>query len=154
MFVQLSQIAKANLGYKSLQNAFFYVNQATIDTYGIEPKYLTPILMLRDIDVTSFYQKASPTLWLFNCKDKKSDLRGTGAIRYIEAMASRSATEKKQVLSRKQFKKHLRHKVADFGTLQRHGRAITAFGCARLSAPLSRRFSSLSPPLSINAVIV
>jgi hypothetical protein len=96
MFVELSQIANAHLGYKSLQNAFFYVNQATIDTYGIEPKYLTPILMLRDIDVGTYYQEVSPTLWLFNCKDKKADLRGTGAIRCIEAMAGRSANEKKQ----------------------------------------------------------
>ena len=86
-FVQLSRIANAHLGYKSLQNAFFYVNQATIDTYGIEPKYLTPILMLRDIDAATYYQEASPTLWLLNCKDKETDLRATGAIRYIEAMA-------------------------------------------------------------------
>jgi hypothetical protein len=96
MFVQLSEIAKVRLGYKSLQNGFFYVNQATIDTYGIEPKYLTPILMLRDVDATTYSQKVSPARWLFNCKDKRSDLRGTGAIRYIEAMANRSATKKKQ----------------------------------------------------------
>lgn len=95
-FVELSKIADAHLGYKSLQNTFFYVNQATIDTYGIEPKYLTPILKLRDIDVGAFHQEAISSLWLFNCSDKKADLRGTRALRYIEAMANRAATEKKQ----------------------------------------------------------
>ena len=52
--------------------------------------------MLRDVDVTTYYQEVSPARWLFNCRDRKSDLRRTGAIRYIEAMANRSATEKKQ----------------------------------------------------------
>ena len=96
MFVQLAEIATARLGYKSLQNGFFYVNQATIDTYGIEAKYLTPILMLRDLDATTYYQHPSDSRWLFNCREKRSDLRGTGALRYIEAMANRPATEKKQ----------------------------------------------------------
>jgi len=96
MFTQLSNIATVSLGYKSLQNNFFYVNKATIDTYGIEKKYLVPMLMLRDLDPSSFEQKPKPSLWLFACRDKRSDLRGTGAFRYIEAMADRSASEKKQ----------------------------------------------------------
>lgn len=96
MFTQLANIATVSLGYKSLQNNFFYVNKPTIDTYGIEKKYLVPILMLRDLDPSSFGQSPTPSLWLFVCRDKRSDLRGTGAFRYIDAMADRSASEKKQ----------------------------------------------------------
>jgi hypothetical protein len=96
MFTDLENIADVSLGYKSLQNTFFYVNKATIDTYGIEKKYLVRILMLKDMDVTGYYQTAASDQWLFACREKKSDLRGTGALRYIEAMADRSAVEKKQ----------------------------------------------------------
>ena len=43
MFVHLSELSKVSLGFKSLQNSFFYVNQATIDTYRIEKRFLIPI---------------------------------------------------------------------------------------------------------------
>jgi len=96
MFTKLGKIATVSLGYKSLQNNFFYLNKATIDTYGIEKKYLISILMLRDLDASSFEQSPTSSLWLFACREKRNDIRGTGALRYIEAMADRSATEKKQ----------------------------------------------------------
>ena len=96
MFTALSTIAKVSLGFKSLQNNFFYLNKATIDTFNIESVYLTPILMMRDLDGKAYRQKVEPSLWLFNCRASKADLRGTGALRYIEAMADRPAAEKKQ----------------------------------------------------------
>lgn len=96
MFAELSSIAKVSLGYKSLQNNFFYLNQSTIDTFGIEKKYQTPVLMMRDLNGRAYDQNPQPSLWLFNCKDSKADLRGTGALRYIEAMADHSAADKKQ----------------------------------------------------------
>ena len=96
MFVPLSDLATVALGFKSLQNDFYYVNKPTIETYGIEKRYLTPILMLKALDGHTFFQSPTPDQWLFSCKDKKVDLRGTGALKYIEAMADRSAAEKKQ----------------------------------------------------------
>jgi hypothetical protein len=96
MFAELSTLARVSLGYKSLQNNFFYLNEATIDSFGVEKKYLTPILMMKDLNGRAYKQAPEGTLWLFNCKDKKADLRGTGALRYIDAMADHPATEKKQ----------------------------------------------------------
>ncbi|HLP66084.1 MAG TPA: hypothetical protein VK181_01045 [Rhizobium sp.] len=96
MFKPLHSFAKVSLGYKSLQNNFFYVNKATIATYGIEGKFLIPMLMLRDLDPANYKQKPTPSLWLFSCKEKQGDLRGTGAWRYIEAMADRAAADRKQ----------------------------------------------------------
>jgi hypothetical protein len=96
MFTALRTIADVSLGYKSLQNDFFYVNKATISTYGIEKKFLIPMLMLKDLDTAVYEQSPTPELWLFACKEKRGDLRGTGAWRYIETMADRSAAEKKQ----------------------------------------------------------
>lgn len=96
MFVPLQSIARISLGYKSLQNNFFYVNKATISTYGIEAKFLIPMLMLKDLYPEKYNQKPKADLWLFACKESRGDLRGTGAWRYIESMADRQATEKKQ----------------------------------------------------------
>jgi hypothetical protein len=96
MFTRLSSLATVSLGYKSLQNDFFYVNKATIDTYGIEKAYLVPILMLRDLNSSVFEQSPKSSLWLFNCRNDRKDLHGTGALHYIDAMAHRRAADKKQ----------------------------------------------------------
>lgn len=96
MFVRLSGLARATLGYKSLQNDFFYLGKETIDTYGIEKQYLKPLFMLKDFDAGSYLQAPEPRLWLFHCQDKERDLRGTGAYRYILTMADRAATQRKQ----------------------------------------------------------
>jgi hypothetical protein len=96
MFAPLSELATVNLGFKSLQNNFFYVNKATVDTYSIEAKFTMPIYRLADLAATSFRQQLEATTWLLNCREKKGDLRATGTLRYIEAMAGRSAAERKQ----------------------------------------------------------
>jgi hypothetical protein len=96
MFVPLSDVAHATLGYKSLQNDFFYVGKETIDTYGIEKQYLKPIFMLKDFDASGYLQTPEPRLWLFHCQDEEHDLRGTGAYRYIQTMADRAAAQRKQ----------------------------------------------------------
>ena len=96
MFVSMSEIAQVSLGFKSLQNNFFYLNKATIDTYGIESHFLTPLLRRPDMDFNLFFQNPDIAQWLFDCRVARSDLRGTGALKYIDAMADRAATEKKQ----------------------------------------------------------
>ncbi|HEY0307839.1 MAG TPA: hypothetical protein VGB94_06750 [Acidobacteriaceae bacterium] len=96
MFVSLSELAHAALGYKSLQNNFFYVGKDTIETYGIEKQYLKPIFMLRDLDSAKYIQAPVPRLWLFHCQEEERDLRGTGAYRYIQTMSEHAATQRKQ----------------------------------------------------------
>ena len=96
MFTSISEIAKVSLGFKSLQNQFYYLNKTTIDTYGIESRFLKPLLKLRDMNSTLFFQNPGIPQWLFDCQISKNDLRGTGALKYIEAMADQRATQKKQ----------------------------------------------------------
>jgi hypothetical protein len=96
MFVPLSELARAALGYKSLQNNFFYVSKATIDTYGIEAEFLKPIFMLKDLKASQYEQEPSTRVWLFYCQSEERDLRGTGAYRYIQTMSERGATQRKQ----------------------------------------------------------
>ena len=103
----LEQVGRVSLGYKSLQNEFFYLERTTVDRFEIEPEFLKPVFMLRDINPAAFVQAERPRLWLFYCQKDEGDLRGTGAYRYIQAMAGRSATRRKQAGTRRTIRETL-----------------------------------------------
>ena len=95
-FTTLDQIAKVSLGYKSLQNDFYYVNKATIDSYGIENRFLQPMILLSELNGGAYIQTPTASTWVFICREKEADLRGTGALRYIHARSEAPAAERKQ----------------------------------------------------------
>lgn len=92
----LDEIADVHLGFKSLQNEFFYLSAKEVGNYGIESQYLRDIFVLSDFDSQKFVQTPQQSTWLFYCREKENDLRGTAALKYIQAMANRPATLKKQ----------------------------------------------------------
>lgn len=92
----LSELARVGLGYKSLQNQFFYVDKKTLATFKIEKQFIVPILRMKDLNGSAFLQKAKGRRSLFFCDLDEADLRGTGALRYIRAMADSPAAPKKQ----------------------------------------------------------
>jgi hypothetical protein len=51
---------------------------------------------MKDVDASSYIQKGKNSYRLFCCTEKESDLRGTGALKYIKAMADVPAPVKKQ----------------------------------------------------------
>ena len=55
-----------------------------------------PILGLRDLDTESYLQKMTTRLSLFYCNHPEDELKGTGALRYIRAVAHHAARRKKQ----------------------------------------------------------
>jgi len=112
----LDKIAKVGLGFKSLQNQFFYLEKETITTYEIESKYLKPILQLADLDADAYKQTVKPSLRVFWCKDKEQDLRGTGALEYIRAMEKIPASEKKQAGKKQTIKSALQAQTSKGGT--------------------------------------
>lgn len=93
---RLSDYLKVELGYKSLMNDFFYLDQATIDTWSIEKRFLKPIMTIRDLDGTKYYQPTSGAIQLFYCDVEPGDLRGTGADRYMQWAARQETGAKKQ----------------------------------------------------------
>ena len=92
----LSDLAEVHLGYKSLQNEFFYLTKDTIDQFRIEDEYLREIYRFSDFDTQAYLQSPTRATWLFYCRKSEADLRGTGALKYIRNMAKRPATVKKQ----------------------------------------------------------
>lgn len=92
----LDNLANIGIGFKSLQNDFFYVNQETIDTYGIEKRFLNPIYTLKAFSASRYLQKPTCTYMVLTCNEPEGDLKGTGVLKYIRTMAGRSAKQKKQ----------------------------------------------------------
>jgi hypothetical protein len=93
---KLEEIARVGLGFKSLQNQFFYVSKETIRDFEIEKRYLRPIYQLADLESSKYRQTKKSVQWVFYCRDGEQDLRGTGALRYIRTVGKRPAAEKKQ----------------------------------------------------------
>jgi hypothetical protein len=93
---RLEEIADVHLGFKSLQNEFFYLTAEEIEDYRIENQYLKDIFVLSDFNSHRFLQEPEQSTWLFYCRGAQNDLRGTFALKYIQAMANRPATLKKQ----------------------------------------------------------
>src|SRR5713101_2449718 len=93
---RLNDLGNVALGFKSLQNEFFYLSTSTIASYHVEGRFLRPTYRLKDVDSKRYLQKRAASLRLFYCPLDERDLRGTGALRYIRAMGRRPATAKKQ----------------------------------------------------------
>jgi hypothetical protein len=93
---KLADFCDVKLGFKSLQNMFFYVDEATIDRFGIEDEFLVPIFMLGDLDENSYVQRVAPTRWVFTCEKHEPDLLGTGAWDYIDWSGRQTIRARKQ----------------------------------------------------------
>lgn len=94
--VALEELADVGLGFKSLQNDFFYVTGETVSTYGIEGRFLNPISTLKEFDPSKYQQAPIAEKMVFTCADAESNIKGTGALKYIRTMGRRAASKRKQ----------------------------------------------------------
>lgn len=92
----LHAVAHVALGYKSLQNDFYYLDAAALARHPIEPRYLRPIYRLADLDAARYLQTRPALLQLFHCRDPEPALVHTRALDYIHSMADRPAAQRKQ----------------------------------------------------------
>jgi hypothetical protein len=93
---QLGELATVGLGFKSLQNHFYYLSIDAVAEYGIEKQFLQPIYQMKQLTDPKYRQKKKPTISVFFCREAENDLRGTAALAYMRAMQDRPAAEKKQ----------------------------------------------------------
>jgi predicted acetyltransferase len=83
-FLNLSDLAEVKFGAKTGVNEFFILDDATIKHWGIEKKFLKPILRsVKEVD-TYFVEKTQLTGSLFFCNYSKKEIKGTNAFKYIE----------------------------------------------------------------------
>lgn len=82
--VRLGDIATIRRGVTTGANDFFYLTPAKIRDFGIEPEYYAPVMTSPTESRALLVDAASLPKRLFLCHAEKSDLAGTGALRYIQ----------------------------------------------------------------------
>jgi hypothetical protein len=81
--VLVRDVAVVRFGVKTGANEFFLMDQEAISRWGIEEKFLIPILKSPKEVSTIFVKPLDLPLRLFVCNYDKNQLRGTNALEYI-----------------------------------------------------------------------
>ena len=82
--IRLGDIAAIRRGVTTGANNFFYLTPAKIREFGIEAEYYAPVMTSPTESRALLVDAAALPKRLFMCHAEKSELAGTGALRYIE----------------------------------------------------------------------
>ncbi|MFB3789259.1 MAG: Eco57I restriction-modification methylase domain-containing protein [bacterium] len=101
--VRLGDIAEVRFGIKTGANEFFYLDEARIEEWGIEPEFLKPVIkspreckrILIDPDDLKYQ--------IFMCHQEKRELRGTAALEYIKWGESQGFHERPSCRGRRRW---------------------------------------------------
>ncbi|QYZ79764.1 hypothetical protein E2N92_10150 [Methanofollis formosanus] len=84
LFVRIGEVAPFRRGMTTGANAFFYLDRAGQDRWGIEDEFLVPVIKSPRECLTTRIDPAALQYRAFVCTRGKDVLAGTGAGRYIE----------------------------------------------------------------------
>ena len=82
--VRLGDIATVRFGIKTGANEFFYLKPDRIKEFGIEDEFLAPVMTSPTESHSIIVDPATLPYQIFLCHKDKADLKGTGALEYIE----------------------------------------------------------------------
>jgi hypothetical protein len=82
--VRLDQIASVRFGIKTGANEFFYLGDNIIKEWGIEQRFIKPVIKSPRECHTIIVQPQDLESRILICHESKSDLRGTGILEYIK----------------------------------------------------------------------
>ena len=100
MLMPLADIATVKFGLKTGANGFFYLNQEKIRKWGIEERFLKPVMTTPLESRSIFVDVSDLPNRLFMCHEDKRSLAGTGAIEYILYGESQGFHRRRSVASR------------------------------------------------------
>lgn len=83
----LGGLAEVWLGTKTFLNDFFYVDHERIEQFGIERRYLQPVVRTGDLSAYKNrfrHRSRDAKMQLFHCDDDLASIVGTGAAAYIK----------------------------------------------------------------------
>ena len=101
--VVLGDIAGVRRGLTTGANEFFYLTADRAREFGIEAEFLHPVITQTRQEPTLTINPANLPLLAFVCHQDKDDLRGTGALRYIEWGERQGVHRIRSVRSRKRW---------------------------------------------------
>ena len=82
--VRLGDIATVRFGIKTGANDFFYLKPDRIKEFGIEPKFLAPVMTSPTESRSIIVDPATLPHKIFLCHQNKAELKGTAALNYIQ----------------------------------------------------------------------
>ncbi len=88
--VRLGEVTRIRAGMKSGANEFFYLTEGQIASWGIECRFIKPMMKSPSEFDTIAISADSTRLKMFVCHDTKNELRGTAALEYIKYGESQS----------------------------------------------------------------
>jgi len=94
-FVPLGKVAEIRRGITTGINEFFYVNEDKIKHWGIEREFLKPVIKTPKESERIKLRKQDLKWFAFLCHKSKSELLGTGALKYIKWGEKQKTTEGK-----------------------------------------------------------
>jgi len=83
-FVPLGEVADIRRGITTGINEFFYLTDDQIEHWGIEKRFLKPVIKSPKECEGIKLKRNKLSFWGFFCHEDKSDLRGTKALKYIK----------------------------------------------------------------------
>lgn len=83
-FVRLGNIADVRFGIKTGVNEFFYLDEAAIAQWGIEPRFLQPIIKSPKESRSMILDMRETKFMVFMCHAEKHELADTNALAYIQ----------------------------------------------------------------------
>ena len=101
--IRLGDVATVKRGITTGANAFFYLTPERIAEFGIEPEYYRPVMTTPQESRSIAVDPAQLPKRLFMCNENKRDLRGTGALAYIEWGETRGYHQRSSTRSRRRW---------------------------------------------------
>ena len=82
--MRLGDVAEVRRGFTTGANEFFYLDDQKIQEWGIEEKFLKPVIKSPREFKSILIDPSQLKFKLFMCSEDKEDLAGTAALEYIE----------------------------------------------------------------------
>jgi hypothetical protein len=124
----LHELARYDYGIKTGKVKFFYLNKEKIDTFGIEPQYIMPMVTSsRSIQGIEIEEPEK----VFYCHDSEKNLKGTGALKYIKWGEKNGMNEGPSVESNRPYWYSINGEFIDFLLLR--------FWDKRFFTPIAKR---------------
>lgn len=124
----LHELARYDYGIKTGKVKFFYLDKERIDTFGIEPQYVMPMVTSsRSIQGIEIEEPDE----VFYCHDSEKNLKGTGALKYIKWGEKNGMNEGPSVESNRPYWYSINGEFIDFLLLR--------FWDKRFFTPIAKR---------------
>ena len=101
--VRLDDVANVRRGITTGANDFFYLTRETIEEWGIEPEFQSPIMITPQESRSIAVSPEDLPYRMFTCRKDKREIAGTGALDYIEWGESQRLHERRTLSSRRRW---------------------------------------------------